>query len=166
MTFNTIPELLDELRAGRMVVIVAAADRENEGDLIMAAALVRPQDINFMVTHARGLVCLSLTRERCRQPVSYTHLDVYKRQAASGTRRMSDAGFAEHFSTVASRYAAARPTYPQALFDWIAALAPARDRAWEAGCGSGQATRGLASVFGEVYATDPSACLLYTSRCV
>jgi 3,4-dihydroxy 2-butanone 4-phosphate synthase/GTP cyclohydrolase II len=67
MTFATIPELLDELRAGRMVVIVDDEDRENEGDLIMAAELVRPQDINFMVTHARGLVCLSLTRERCRQ---------------------------------------------------------------------------------------------------
>jgi 3,4-dihydroxy 2-butanone 4-phosphate synthase/GTP cyclohydrolase II len=67
MSFATIPELLDELRAGRMVVIVDDEDRENEGDLIMAAELVRPQDINFMVTHARGLVCLSLTRERCRQ---------------------------------------------------------------------------------------------------
>jgi 3,4-dihydroxy 2-butanone 4-phosphate synthase/GTP cyclohydrolase II len=67
MSFATIPELLDELRAGRMVVIVDDEDRENEGDLIMPAELVRPQDINFMVTHARGLVCLSLTRERCRQ---------------------------------------------------------------------------------------------------
>ncbi|HEY0309851.1 MAG TPA: 3,4-dihydroxy-2-butanone-4-phosphate synthase [Luteimonas sp.] len=67
MSFATIPELLEELRAGRMVVIVDDEDRENEGDLIMAAELVRPQDINFMVTHARGLVCLSLTRERCRQ---------------------------------------------------------------------------------------------------
>jgi len=67
MTFATIPQLLDELRAGRMVVIVDDEDRENEGDLIMAAELVRPSDINFMVTHARGLVCLSLTRERCRQ---------------------------------------------------------------------------------------------------
>src|SRR5678816_370870 len=67
MSFASIPELLDELRAGRMVVIVDDEDRENEGDLIMAAELVRPQDINFMVTHARGLVCLSLTRERCRQ---------------------------------------------------------------------------------------------------
>ncbi|HMB42497.1 MAG TPA: 3,4-dihydroxy-2-butanone-4-phosphate synthase, partial [Luteimonas sp.] len=67
MSFATIPELLDELRAGRMVVIVDDEDRENEGDLIMAAEMVRPQDINFMVTHARGLVCLSLTRERCRQ---------------------------------------------------------------------------------------------------
>ncbi len=67
MPFCPIPELLDEIRAGRMVVIVDDEDRENEGDLIMAAELVKPSDINFMVTHARGLVCLSLTRERCRQ---------------------------------------------------------------------------------------------------
>src|SRR5690606_1193418 len=67
MSFAPVPELLEEIRAGRMVVIVDDEDRENEGDLIMAAELVRPQDINFMVTHARGLVCLSLTRERCRQ---------------------------------------------------------------------------------------------------
>ena len=67
MSFTPIPELLEELRAGRMVVIVDDEDRENEGDLIMAAELVRPADINFMVTHARGLVCLSLARERCRQ---------------------------------------------------------------------------------------------------
>ena len=67
MAFASIPELLDEIRAGRMVVIVDDEDRENEGDLIMAAELVRPADINFMVTHARGLVCLSLNRERCQQ---------------------------------------------------------------------------------------------------
>ncbi len=67
MPFTPVPELLDELRAGRMVVVVDDEHRENEGDLIMAAELVRPADINFMVTHARGLVCLSLTRERCRQ---------------------------------------------------------------------------------------------------
>jgi 3,4-dihydroxy 2-butanone 4-phosphate synthase/GTP cyclohydrolase II len=67
MSFASIPELLDELRAGRMVVVVDDEDRENEGDLIMVAELVRPSDINFMVTHARGLVCLALTRERCAQ---------------------------------------------------------------------------------------------------
>ncbi len=67
MPFASVPELLEEIRAGRMVVIVDDEDRENEGDLIMAAELVRPSDINFMVTHARGLVCLSLIRERCRQ---------------------------------------------------------------------------------------------------
>ncbi|KFN43170.1 bifunctional 3,4-dihydroxy-2-butanone-4-phosphate synthase/GTP cyclohydrolase II [Arenimonas oryziterrae] len=67
MPFASVPDILDDIRAGRMVVIVDDEDRENEGDLIMAAELVRPSDINFMVTHARGLVCLSLTRERCRQ---------------------------------------------------------------------------------------------------
>jgi len=67
MNFAPIPELLEEIRLGRMVVIVDDEDRENEGDLIMAAELVKPSDINFMVTHARGLVCLSLTRERCAQ---------------------------------------------------------------------------------------------------
>ena len=67
MSFSPIPELLEEIRAGRMVVVVDDEDRENEGDLIMAACKVRPEDINFMVTHARGLVCLSLTRERCEQ---------------------------------------------------------------------------------------------------
>ncbi len=67
MSFATIPELLEDIAAGRMVVIVDDEDRENEGDLIMAAELVRPGDVNFMVTHARGLVCLALTRERCRQ---------------------------------------------------------------------------------------------------
>jgi 3,4-dihydroxy 2-butanone 4-phosphate synthase/GTP cyclohydrolase II len=67
MSFSPIPELLDEIRAGRMVVVVDDEDRENEGDLIMAASLVRPEDVNFMARHARGLICLSLTRERCGQ---------------------------------------------------------------------------------------------------
>lgn len=67
------------------------------------------------------------------------------------------AAFSDHFSAVAAQYAVARPDYPPALFDWIATLAPSRARAWEAGCGSGQATCGLAAVFADVYATDPSA---------
>ena len=64
MNFAPVPELLEEIRAGRMVVIVDDEDRENEGDLIMAAELVKASDINFMVTHGRGLVCLPLTRTR------------------------------------------------------------------------------------------------------
>ncbi len=75
---------------------------------------------------------------------------------------MSDAGlsdprFPDHFSAVASQYASARPEYPPALFAWIAGIAPARGRVWDAGCGSGQASRGLAEVFDDVFATDPSA---------
>ena len=66
-TFNTIPELLAEIRDGRMVVILDDEDRENEGDLIMAAELVRPEHINFMAKEARGLICLALTEARCSQ---------------------------------------------------------------------------------------------------
>lgn len=65
--------------------------------------------------------------------------------------------FADHFSAVAADYASARPEYPDALFAWIASVAPATGHAWEAGCGSGQASRGLACHFGHVHATDPSA---------
>jgi 3,4-dihydroxy 2-butanone 4-phosphate synthase/GTP cyclohydrolase II len=64
---NSVEELLDELRAGRMVVVMDDEDRENEGDLLMPASLVRPEDINFMARFGRGLICLTLTRERCRQ---------------------------------------------------------------------------------------------------
>ena len=67
MSFSGIPELLADIRAGRMVVIVDDEDRENEGDLIMAAENVRPEDVNFMAREARGLICLALTQQRCAQ---------------------------------------------------------------------------------------------------
>jgi len=64
---NTIPEILEDIRAGRMVVMMDDEERENEGDLVMAASKVRPEDINFMARFGRGLICLPLTRERCHQ---------------------------------------------------------------------------------------------------
>ena len=64
---SPVSEIVAELRAGRVVILVDEEDRENEGDLVMAADYVTPDAINFMVTHARGLVCLTLTEERCRQ---------------------------------------------------------------------------------------------------
>jgi 3,4-dihydroxy 2-butanone 4-phosphate synthase/GTP cyclohydrolase II len=67
MNFDTIPDILDDIRAGRMVVMLDDQERENEGDLIMAASRVRPENINFMVREARGLVCLALTEQRCHQ---------------------------------------------------------------------------------------------------
>ncbi|WP_426700723.1 bifunctional 3,4-dihydroxy-2-butanone-4-phosphate synthase/GTP cyclohydrolase II [Rhodanobacter sp. Col0626] len=67
MPFNTIPEILEDIRAGRMVVILDDEDRENEGDIVMAAQMVRPEDVNFMVREARGLLCLTLTEQRTRQ---------------------------------------------------------------------------------------------------
>jgi 3,4-dihydroxy 2-butanone 4-phosphate synthase/GTP cyclohydrolase II len=67
LALNTIPELLEDIREGRMVVLMDDEERENEGDLVMAASKVRPEDINFMARFGRGLICLPLTRERCQQ---------------------------------------------------------------------------------------------------
>lgn len=77
---SPVTEIVAELRAGRMVILVDEEDRENEGDLVMAAEFVTPEAINFMVTHARGLVCLTLTEERCRQ------LDLPLMASRNGTR--------------------------------------------------------------------------------
>jgi 3,4-dihydroxy 2-butanone 4-phosphate synthase/GTP cyclohydrolase II len=67
MNLSPIPEIIDEIRAGRMVVLVDDEDRENEGDLIFAAEFVTPEKINFMAKHARGLICLTLAEARVRQ---------------------------------------------------------------------------------------------------
>ena len=67
IVLNTIPELLEDIREGRMVVLMDDEERENEGDLVMAASKVRPEDVNFMARFGRGLICLPLTRERCQQ---------------------------------------------------------------------------------------------------
>jgi 3,4-dihydroxy 2-butanone 4-phosphate synthase/GTP cyclohydrolase II len=67
MPISPVPELVAELAAGRMVILVDEEDRENEGDLILAADLVTPEAINFMAKFGRGLICLTLTRERCER---------------------------------------------------------------------------------------------------
>src|SRR6476661_2943497 len=64
-TFAPIEEASEEIRRGRMVVVCDDENRENEGDLTMAAQFATPEAINFMATHGRGLICLSLTAERC-----------------------------------------------------------------------------------------------------
>ena len=67
MTIATTQEIIEDIRRGRMVVLVDAEDRENEGDLVMAADFVTPESINFMAKHARGLICLTLEEAHCRQ---------------------------------------------------------------------------------------------------
>ena len=67
MSLNSTEEIIEEIRAGRMVILMDDEDRENEGDLVMAASHVRAEDINFMASHGRGLICLTVTRERCEQ---------------------------------------------------------------------------------------------------
>jgi 3,4-dihydroxy 2-butanone 4-phosphate synthase/GTP cyclohydrolase II len=65
MTFSSIEDAVNEIREGRMIIIVDDEDRENEGDLVCAAEKATPEIINFMARHARGLICLPLTEERC-----------------------------------------------------------------------------------------------------
>jgi len=67
MKLNTPQEIIEDIRQGKMVILMDDEDRENEGDLVIAAEMVRADDINFMATHARGLICLTLSRERCEQ---------------------------------------------------------------------------------------------------
>src|SRR5688572_4243323 len=83
MPFSPIPEILEDLKAGKMIVLVDDEDRENEGDLVIAAEKVTPEAINFMVTHARGVVCLALTPQRCDK--LQLHMQVERNTAQLGT---------------------------------------------------------------------------------
>ena len=67
MAVSPTPEIIAEIRAGRMVILVDEEDRENEGDLVLAADFVTPETINFMARYGRGLICLTLTQARCEQ---------------------------------------------------------------------------------------------------
>ena len=75
--FATIDEAIEDIRQGKLVVVVDAADRENEGDLTIAAQFATPEAINFMAMHGRGLICLCLTEERCDEldlkPMTYNN---------------------------------------------------------------------------------------------
>ena len=65
MTVARIEEAIEEIRQGKMVILVDDEDRENEGDLTMAAEMITPEAINFMARYGRGLICLTMTAERC-----------------------------------------------------------------------------------------------------
>ena len=67
MELNSIEEIIDDIRAGKMVIIVDDEDRENEGDFVLAASHCTAEHVNFMARHGRGLICLTLTEARCRQ---------------------------------------------------------------------------------------------------
>ena len=76
MPFSPMEEVIEDIKAGKMVIVCDDEDRENEGDLTMAAELVRPEDINFMATHGRGLICLPMAEEmldRLQVPQMITH---------------------------------------------------------------------------------------------
>lgn len=97
MALSTIEDIITDIRQGKMVILMDDEDRENEGDLIMAASEVTAQDINFMARYARGLICLTLTRERCaalRLP-----LMVYDNNTKHGTNFTVSIEAAEGVST-------------------------------------------------------------------
>ncbi len=80
--FSSIEDAIEDVRRGKMIIIIDAPDRENEGDLCMAAEFVTGNDINFMATHARGLICLALTPDRCDelglQPMVRNNVTLYE----------------------------------------------------------------------------------------
>ncbi|MEK6559670.1 MAG: 3,4-dihydroxy-2-butanone-4-phosphate synthase, partial [Planctomycetota bacterium] len=71
MRFNTIQEAVEDLKQGKMIILVDDANRENEGDITVAAEKITPEIINFMLTHARGIICLAINAERAEE------LDLY-----------------------------------------------------------------------------------------
>ena len=115
MNLNTIPELIEDIAAGRMIVLIDDEDRENEGDLVMAASKVRPEDINFMTHHGRGLICMPITRERCEQ--LNLLLMVNKNEARFSTNFTVSIEAAEGITTGISAYDRAHTIRTAALPD-------------------------------------------------
>ena len=103
---DKIEDLIEDMRQGKMVILMDDEDRENEGDLVMAAEFVQPQDINFMARYGRGLICLTLTRERCRQ--LRLPLMVNDNSAAHGTNFTVSIEAAEGVTTGISAHDRAR----------------------------------------------------------
>ena len=109
--FNAIPEILDDLNHGRMVIVVDDEDRENEGDLVMAASFVKPEDINFMAKNGRGLICVPMEEERLKELALQPMLEgkePYNRNDLFSTAWMISADAAKGITTGISAYDRAR----------------------------------------------------------
>jgi len=108
--FNTITEILDDLKNGKMVIVVDDEDRENEGDLVMAASFVKPQDINFMAKYGRGLICVPMEEQRLEaiglEPMS-NNITSYRKDPFS-TSWMISSDAASGITTGISAYDRAR----------------------------------------------------------
>ena len=106
MAFASIEDAAAEIREGRMIIIVDDEDRENEGDLVCAAEKITPEVINFMARHARGLICLPLTEERCDE----LHLTT---QVADNTSFLALLSQFRSMAAKASRLASQLPIAPR-----------------------------------------------------
>ena len=109
--FNPIPEILDDLKHGRTVIVVDDEDRENEGDLVMAASFVLPDDINFMAKNGRGLICMPMEEERLKELALQPMLEgkeLYNRKDPFSTAWMISVDAAKGITTGISAYDRAR----------------------------------------------------------
>ena len=109
--FNTIPEILDDLKDGRMVIVVDDEDRENEGDLVMAASFLKPEDINFMAKNGRGLICVPMEEKRLNELVLQPMLEdreLYNSKDPFSTAWMISVDAAKGTTTGISAYDRAR----------------------------------------------------------
>jgi 3,4-dihydroxy 2-butanone 4-phosphate synthase/GTP cyclohydrolase II len=109
--FNPIPEILDDLKHGRTVIVVDDEDRENEGDLVMAASFVKPDDINFMAKYGRGLICVPMEEERLKELALQPMLEgkeLYNRKDPFSTAWMISVDAAKGITTGISAYDRAR----------------------------------------------------------
>ncbi len=109
--FNAIPEILDDLKNGRMVIVVDDEDRENEGDLVMAASFVKPDDINFMAKNGRGLICVPMEEERLKELALQPMLEgkeLYNKKDPFSTAWMISVDAAKGITTGISAYDRAR----------------------------------------------------------
>ena len=104
--FNTIPEIIEELKKGKMVIVVDDEDRENEGDLLMAASAVKPEHINFMASQARGLICVPMEEDRLERLQLHPMLD--NRKDPFSTAWMMSADAASGITTGISAFDRAR----------------------------------------------------------
>lgn len=119
--FSSIDDIIVDIEAGKMVIMVDDENRENEGDLLMAAERVRPEDINYMARYGRGLICLTMTRERCSQlrlPLMVAETD--QRQATNFTISIEAAsgittGISAHDRARTVQFAVAADAKPEHL---------------------------------------------------
>ena len=140
---SPVNDIVAELRAGRMVILVDEEDRENEGDLVLAADHVTPEAINFMARFGRGLICLTLTRERCeflklppmatRNGTAYSTAFTVSIEAAEGVTTGISAG--DRARTV--QVAVSRSSQAS---DLVQPATSSRCKRWTAACSCAQAT--------------------------
>ncbi|MEK6177521.1 3,4-dihydroxy-2-butanone-4-phosphate synthase [Vibrio cholerae] len=147
MPISTPQEIIEDIRQGKMVILMDDEDRENEGDLIMAAEHITPAAINFMATHGRGLICLTLTKERCRRlglnpmvqdnNAQYTTNFTVSIEAAEGVTRRYFSGGSRAHSTSGSgkrsesgRFGSAGAYFPVGCTRWRSINARWAHRSW------------------------------------